>query len=784
MKKHIGIRKLINTKKYEEAITKLEKIKNIDQYWKFLLGVAYIFLFKSEKQIPKEYLFHDSRGKQILEDLIEEGYDNPQLYTFYVDMFLQSDYEKQIKILKRGIQCSWKNENAWKLYRYYFALEKNKNNILDILNNIPSFLRSEYFETLRIVTYFDLWEYKKTIESYNNLIKLYNNPIINYVYYFSCIFSWKEKLSLSFFKKQLEEDVIEKYLKINQLWLALSKVYLSTFDINKEKWIYDIVCINEPIDIFYKFKGGEHICTYFNDLEIILRWKIKEMYKDSQIGEYINYYDHLLHWDHKISLKEIENIVHFIESSWIVEHKLVELFQELLYYSIKYGNEKIAYLLTKCYINNFWGNDQVDFCLDLGDIKTRKYYDEILSILRYHITYSRDKNMVDKIVKWLFSNKDYETITSLYYSTWFKEDFCLFEVAYSLNESDTWDIRHQGLKIYEKLLEKSPHNCAILNNLWCIYSRKANPVFNLEKALDFYKQANEIDPQDKLYKKNLTQTSQKFEAQQQENNENEEWLKNIKNDSGISYILSRLEKFQSFKEVNSFIICPGKQLWQYLWVPSHIWYDTMKWFLEKKYVFKVEDHNLDTLATVYKINPLIEQYLEKHKNILQKDREYIDIANKICSENFEKLWLTEDLREWCCNIFWDEQGLLLYKDLHECAMSRLTRQHKTTLILCWSIIESVLYMMIKKEYPWKFTIWTKTFKMKDLNLSSLLEIVKESGLITESQILHSFGLLKWWRNLIHPAFEEKKKAYEILKISQENADIARNLVIQTLKSLF
>ena len=93
-------------------------------------------------------------------------------------------------------------------------------------------------------------------------------------------------------------------------------------------------------------------------------------------------------------------------------------------------------------------------------------------------------------------------------------------------------------------------------------------------------------------------------------------------------------------------------------------------------------------------------------------------------------------------------------------------------------------MMIKKEYPWKFTIWTKTFKMKDLNLSSLLEIVKESGLITESQILHSFGLLKGWRNLIHPAFEEKKKAYEILKISQENADIARNLVIQTLKSLF
>jgi len=32
MRKHIGIRKLINAKKYEEAITKLEKIKNIDQY--------------------------------------------------------------------------------------------------------------------------------------------------------------------------------------------------------------------------------------------------------------------------------------------------------------------------------------------------------------------------------------------------------------------------------------------------------------------------------------------------------------------------------------------------------------------------------------------------------------------------------------------------------------------------------------------------------------------------------------------------------------------------------
>ncbi|MFC2695533.1 MAG: tetratricopeptide repeat protein, partial [Candidatus Absconditicoccaceae bacterium] len=603
------------------------------------------------------------------------------------------------------------------------------------------------------------------------------------VYYFSCIFSGKEKLSLSFFKKQLEEDVVEKYIKINQLGLALSMVYLSTFDINKEKWIYNIVCIDEPIDIFYQFNKGEHICTYFNDLEIILRGKIKEMYKDSQIGKYINYYDYLLHGAHKITLKEIGNIIHFIESSGIVKHKLVELFQQLVY-SVKNGNEKIVYLLTKCYINNFWGNDQVDFYLDLGDIKTKKYYDDILSVLKYRITYSRDENMVDQIVRWLFSNKDYENIISLYYSAGFKEDFFLFEVAYSLNKSDTWDIRHQGLKIYEKLLEKTPDNCAILNNLGCIYLCKENPVFNLKKAVDFYKQANEIDPQNKLYKKNLTRTSQELEAQQQKNNEIEEGLNNIKNESGISYILSRLENFQSFKKSNGFIICPGKQLGQYLSVPSHLGYDTMKGFLEKKYIFKVEDHNLDTLATVYRINPGVEKYLEEHKNILQKDREYLNIANKIHSENFEKLGLTEDLREGCCNIFGDEQGGLLYKELHECAMSRLTRQHKTTLILCGSIIESVLYMMIKKEYPGKFTIGTKTFKMKDLNLSSLLEIVKESSLITESQILHSFGLLKGWRNLIHPAFEEKKKAYEILKISQENADIARNLVIQTLKSLF
>jgi hypothetical protein len=134
-------------------------------------------------------------------------------------------------------------------------------------------------------------------------------------------------------------------------------------------------------------------------------------------------------------------------------------------YSVKNGNEKIVYLLTKCYINNFWGNDQVDFYLDLGDIKTKKYYDDILSVLKYRITYSRDENMVDQIVRWLFSNKDYENIISLYYSAGFKEDFFLFEVAYSLNKSDTWDIRHQGLKIYEKLLEKTPDNCAILNNL-------------------------------------------------------------------------------------------------------------------------------------------------------------------------------------------------------------------------------------------------------------------------------------------------------------------------------
>jgi len=48
-------------------------------------------------------------------------------------------------------------------------------------------------------------------------------------------------------------------------------VYLSIFDIDKEKWIYNIVCINEPIDIFYEFKEGGYICTYFNDLESILR---------------------------------------------------------------------------------------------------------------------------------------------------------------------------------------------------------------------------------------------------------------------------------------------------------------------------------------------------------------------------------------------------------------------------------------------------------------------------------------------------------------------------------
>lgn len=88
---------------------------------------------------------------------------------------------------------------------------------------------------------------------------------------------------------------------------------------------------------------------------------------------------------------------------------------------------------------------------------------------------------------------------------------CAFYCAYAFGEEPN----NRALILYEKLVEKEPHNSSALNNIGVQYRDQGN----LYKALLCYEKACQLDPQKELYIKNIKNIKESISKQIQDDME-------------------------------------------------------------------------------------------------------------------------------------------------------------------------------------------------------------------------------------------------------------------------
>ncbi|HUX58997.1 MAG TPA: tetratricopeptide repeat protein [Bacteroidales bacterium] len=121
-------------------------------------------------------------------------------------------------------------------------------------------------------------------------------------------------------------------------------------------------------------------------------------------------------------------------------------------------------------------------------------------------------DILHSVICTLFESKLYNDVVEIY--RLFKEKQITeagiwFEVGYSLNEIK----EHKEAKIaYERQIKYNKKSSATLNNLANIYKSDGD----LQKAIELYQSALELDPDDEIPRNNLARTLKEFEALESE----------------------------------------------------------------------------------------------------------------------------------------------------------------------------------------------------------------------------------------------------------------------------
>ena len=168
----------------------------------------------------------------------------------------------------------------------------------------------------------------------------------------------------------------------------------------------------------------------------------------------------------------------------------------------------------------------------------------------------------------------------------------------------------------------------------------------------------------------------------------------------------------------------------------------------------------------------------KEKFIKQKNKIYENLSKNVNIEFFENIGYNDDLKCLLNNINDSELKDLLVSDLEECAICIATKQNKSAIILCGSIVEAVLMDTLLNRNIKKYTIKNKSKNIKDMSLNELLEVANSEKII--SKITYNLShVIKDYRNIIHPSNSIRNS----FKISDERVMVIWNILKEILESL-
>lgn len=396
-------------------------------------------------------------------------------------------------------------------------------------------------------------------------------------------------------------------------------------------------------------------------------------------------------------------------------------------------------------------------------------------------------NQDERFKDWLSENILDKFVRKLFQEQWFKEiceiasklnndqlviSDCLFEVAYSFSEINNND---KAEHYYNEYLNIFGESSAVLNNLGVIYENRGD----LEKALSYFEKAKNLDQQNDKAHKNYERVNSRLLEKQQEDKKFQDGLELFKSEN--SYIQNKFLTFCGHRREDGLIVCPYRQLPQFLGMSAQKAPDVIKDWLDKKYIQKIINPDPNVSSSVYKINPYLEQHLLEIQKGLEKEKELLEICQNLNTKSLDLIGYNEALEKQLEMVISNKDlKESLKRDLKENALAIITKSYKSALVLSGSVIEAILLdrlhnIGVKKTQIQKGNKSVNK-KLEELDFNELLDAAKNNNLIDDN-LLHLSHGARGFRNLIHPAVEQRKKN---IKISEENVMLAWTIVKKVL----
>ncbi|MCC6260885.1 MAG: hypothetical protein IT311_08485 [Anaerolineales bacterium] len=351
----------------------------------------------------------------------------------------------------------------------------------------------------------------------------------------------------------------------------------------------------------------------------------------------------------------------------------------------------------------------------------------------------------------------------------------VFEVAFAYNKTGD---KKQSKNYYRAYLKNVGGNSAVMNNLGLLEEGDGD----LAEAERLFKSAINLDPNDDIVKENHKRIVARLQKEEEQQRAFQKASDLYQQELESAKLL--IVKLYSSKTSDGVIYCNENKLTSLLGLQIEEIEFQIDDFLKKKYFEKISNESAAFEGRLVRTNPVIEPLLEEDLLRFQEKDALNAIANDLLSQNLQnKYGYGKELLEKLSIIKTPQLSKMLERDLYETVVSLAVKSYKSTLILCGSVVESILLDQLSIREADALTglerVLTKDGKKitgddKNLNrwvLDRLLDVALELRII--SQNLYHWGHgLRGFRNLVHPGVEQR----QTMEVSRENAEMAWNVV--------
>lgn len=399
---------------------------------------------------------------------------------------------------------------------------------------------------------------------------------------------------------------------------------------------------------------------------------------------------------------------------------------------------------------------EVDFFEECPEAEIFRIYDDII----YKFSYGFDMDIdMEKFISYIFEplinfiynsklQDKYKYIVSIAkqisLSYLLKSD-CKFELAYSYAELD--QLSSEAEMLYLEIIKEQPDNTSALNNVGVIFEKRGD----LNKAVEYFQKAHTISSNE-MHNRN-------FNIVRTLINSYEKALTLLKNEN--VWLLGKLNLIYNSADLKGEFSCSYQGRAKLLALSPKKATEIFDTMLERKYFEKVSSGNAYK-ANRYTINPLIKEYLATQSVRMEQNEPYEEMASCLNYDYIVNLGYTQMVESTIDEVQDSDIREILKRDVREAAVALATKQYKSCIVMCGSIIEAILTSKIISSKFEKYDIGllvngkSKTKKVLEMDLNELLELAKKESLIDIGEY-HLSNFVRCYRNIIHPSVEIRKK---------------------------